>query len=81
MDIEALISTYWLFWRVDELRWAKARGPKTTLPLLGRRGKGSTFRVADFRTQSGLYFLYGEYGPYYVGLVHANRLGNRLGIT
>jgi hypothetical protein len=35
-------------------------------------------RIADFRTQSGLYILYGDYGPYYVGLVHANRLGNRL---
>lgn len=46
--------------------------------LLGRRGKGATFRVADFRTQSGLYVLYGNYGPYYVGLVRSNRLGNRL---
>jgi hypothetical protein len=78
MEIEALISTYGLFWRVDELKWARARGRKSTLRLLGRRGKGSTFRIADFRTQSGLYVLYGDYGPYYVGLVHANRLGNRL---
>ncbi len=46
--------------------------------LLGHRGKGAGFRIADFRTQSGLYVLYGNYGPYYVGLVHANRLGNRL---
>ena len=35
-------------------------------------------RVSDFRKQSGLYVLYSEYGPYYVGLVRSHRLGNRL---
>ena len=33
-------------------------------------------RLADFREQSGLYILYGNYGPHYVGLT--SRLGVRL---
>jgi len=78
LQLEALIANYGLFWRVDELSWARTVGKKRALRLLGRRGKSSRFRIADFRTQSGLYVLYGDYGPYYVGLVHANRLGNRL---
>lgn len=78
MRIEALIANYGLFWQVDELSWARSVGEKKALRLLGRRGKGRGFRIADFRPQSGLYVLYGDYGPYYVGLVHANRLGNRL---
>jgi hypothetical protein len=34
--------------------------------------------VADFQKQSGLYILYNNYGAYYVGVVWADRLGNRL---
>lgn len=78
MRIEALIANFGLFWQVDELSWARTSGRRRTLRLLGRRGTGSKRRIADFHTQSGLYILYGDYGPYYVGLVHANRLGNRL---
>jgi hypothetical protein len=45
--------------------------------LLGRRReRRPKLQVADFRTQSGLYILYGDYGPYYVG--KADRLGRRL---
>lgn len=43
----------------------------------GRRGAGSTLRVADFRTQTGIYILYGDYGPYYVGLTRTS-MGKRL---
>src|SRR5690349_10688186 len=78
MRKEALISNYGLFWRLDELKWDKVQQRRPTLRLLGCRGRGTTFQIADFRTQSGLYVLYSDYGPYYVGLVRSNRLGNRL---
>jgi hypothetical protein len=59
---QGLIASYGLFWRADELRWAKARGRRPMLRLWGHRGTGSTLRVADFRMQSGLYVLYGDTG-------------------
>jgi hypothetical protein len=73
-----LINAYGLFWRADEVNWrGKGSGPK--FQLLGRAGaKGSKLRLADFRAQSGLYILYSDYGPYYVGLTRDARLGSRL---
>jgi hypothetical protein len=73
-----LINAYGLFWRADEVNWrGKKRGPK--FRLLGRIGATKPgLRLADFRTQSGLYILYGDYGPYYVGLTQEARLGSRL---
>ncbi|HET6834175.1 MAG TPA: GIY-YIG nuclease family protein [Acidimicrobiales bacterium] len=37
-----------------------------------------TVRVCDFRSQRGIYVLYDDYGPYYVGLVRDQDIGNRL---
>jgi hypothetical protein len=72
-----LIKAYGLFWRADEVDWEPGRGRK--FQVLGRVGeKRPGLRVADFRIQSGLYILYGDYGPYYVGLTRSNRLGARL---
>ena len=78
MPATVLINAYGLFWRADEVNWhGEARGPK--FRLLGRIGAAvPRLRLADFRTQSGLYILYGNYGPYYVGLTQEARLGSRL---
>lgn len=48
-----------------------------TFRLLGRRGTRSPI-VCDFRTQTGIYVLYDDYGPYYVGLTRDQPIGNRL---
>lgn len=72
-----LIRAYGLFWRADEIEWNPGSGNGSSFQLLGRRGAGSTLRVADFRTQTGIYILYGDYGPYYVGLTRTS-MGKRL---
>jgi hypothetical protein len=53
-------------------------GPGTpeTAPAWARGG--GRRRYADFRTQSGIYILYDDYGPMYVGAVWNDRLGDRL---
>jgi hypothetical protein len=72
-----LIKAYGLFWRADEVTWHPGRGARGQFMLLGRRGTNRpTLQLVDFRQQSGLYILYGDYGPYYVG--RADRLGRRL---
>ena len=72
-----LIRAYGLFWSADEVEWFPGAGVKGRYMLLGRRRvRQPSLQVADFRTQSGLYILYGDYGPYYVG--KADRLGRRL---
>jgi hypothetical protein len=74
-----LINAYGLFWRADEVTWNPGRGRRRQFRLLGRRGSNRPgLRLADFRSQSGLYVLYGNYGPHYVGLTGAERLGERL---
>jgi len=40
--------------------------------------RGASLQVCDFRFQRGIYVLYNDYGPYYVGLVRVGTLGNRL---
>jgi hypothetical protein len=74
-----LIRAYGLFWNADEVNWHPGRGSPGQFMLLGRRGKNRpNLQLADFRRQSGLYILYGNYGPYYVGLARQNSLGGRL---
>ncbi len=74
-----LIKAYGLFWRADQVNWNPGRGHRGEFKLLGRRGKNRPgLRVTDFRKQSGLYILYGNYGPHYVGLTRTNRMGGRL---
>ena len=68
------IQCYGLFWDVDETMWSGR-----DFRLLGRRGShGDSLRVCDFRNQVGLYVLYDDYGPYYVGLTRHQPLGNRI---
>lgn len=73
------IKCFGLFWRRDEVDWNPGKGNKDAFRLLGRRGKNQpTLRVADFRFQQGIYILYGNHGPYYVGLTREQGLGKRL---
>ena len=73
----SLIHAYGLFWRRDEINWNPGKGNANEFRLLGRDGSNAgTLRIIDARLQAGLYILYGNYGPYYVG--KAQSLGTRL---
>src|SRR5258708_29425407 len=69
-----LITSYGLFWRVEEPGLDKKR----RLSLFGWQGRGRDLRLADFSHQRGIYILYGRYGPHYVGLAGKDSLGSRL---
>lgn len=73
-----LIHSYGLFWRRDEVNWHPGKGNRD-FRLLGRQGvnKG-TIRMADFNHQQGIYILYGDTGPHYVGLTRKQGFGKRL---
>lgn len=74
-----LVRSFGLFWHVSEVDWHPGKGRKDRFRLLGRRGKNlPSLRVADFRHQRGIYILYSDYGPYYVGLTRSQGLGKRL---
>lgn len=74
-----LIKSYGLFWHASEIEWNPGRGARNTFRLLGRIGANSPgLRVADFRQQRGIYILYGNHGPHYVGLIRKRGLGVRL---
>jgi hypothetical protein len=54
-------------------------GAKGVFRLLGRNGTYLPgLRIADFRKQQGIYILYGNHGPHYVGLTRKQGLGKRL---
>jgi hypothetical protein len=78
-----LIHAYGLFWRAEEIDWSPGGGRRAggvrQFGLLGRLGTNAPgLRVADFRAQRGIYILYAELGPYYVGLNEKRDLGLRL---
>jgi hypothetical protein len=78
-----LIRAYGQFWRADEIDWDARGRADDGLPrfaLLGHLGNLSrkAALVADMREQRGLYILYGNYGPYYVGVTTRRGLGTRL---
>jgi hypothetical protein len=73
------VKNYGLFWRADEVDWSPGQGARGAFRLLGRRSKNiPTLRLADFRHQIGIYILYGNHGPIYVGLTKEQGLGKRL---
>jgi len=73
------IHAFGLFWRCEEIDWFPGAGKSGAFRLLGRRGKNTgTLRLTDFRDQHGIYILYGNYGPHYVGLTRTQGLGARL---
>lgn len=75
----ALIQAYGLFWHRSEINWSPGKGKRYDWRLYGRQGKNSgKIQVADFREQRGIYILYGNYGPHYVGLTRRKGLGRRL---
>lgn len=73
------VTSYGLFWREDEIDWHPGTGVRDSFRLLGRIGSNRRgLRVADFRHQQGIYILYDDYGPSYVGLTRNQGLGKRL---
>lgn len=73
------ITSFGLFWRANEIEWWPGQGNKKIFQLLGRVGQNRpTIKVADFRSQQGIYILFDEYGPSYVGLTREQGLGKRL---
>lgn len=73
------IRCYGLFWSADEVEWWPGRGKGDRFRLLGRVGQyRGKVEVCDFRRQSGIYVLYDDYGPYYVGLARGDSIGRRL---
>jgi hypothetical protein len=73
------IKSFGLFWRADEVEWKPGKGARGAFRLLGRQGSNLPgLRLADFRHQQGIYILYGNHGPYYVGLTKKQGLGKRL---
>lgn len=74
-----LVTSFGLFWRADEIEWFPGEGIRNEFRLLGRIGKNRpSLRVAEFRRQQGIYILFDQYGPAYVGLAKGDRLGARL---
>ena len=74
------VTSYGLFWRADASDWSPGPGKPNQFRILGRIGKNRPgLRIADFRRQQGIYILFDQYGPAYVGLAKGDRLGARLG--
>lgn len=73
------IRCYGLFWGADEIDWFPGAGRAGQFRLLGRLGTNRpNLKVCDFRPQTGIYVLYDDYGPYYVGLTRETPIGDRL---
>jgi hypothetical protein len=59
-----MIQTIGLFWRPDQIFWGAGSKPGK---LLGVPASSTTSPPIDFREQSGIYVLYSEFHPIYVG--------------
>ena len=83
----ASISSFGLFWRRDQTIWTRddieeedELDGKFRFLMLGKIGeKRPKLQVCDFRFQQGIYILYNEYGPVYVGLAGRRKNGEALG--
>ena len=74
------ITSYGLFWDADLVDWEPGRGQRGAFHLLGRVGqKYPKLKLCDFRFQQGIYVLYDDYGPCYVGLARQNTTQRGLG--
>jgi len=68
-----------MFWDRREVEWPPGSGKKAEFRLLGRLGDNHPkLAVCDFRRQRGIYVLYDDHGPTYVGLARSQDIGNRL---
>lgn len=73
------ITSFGLFWRESEIDWNPCQGYRDSFRLLSRKGANlGAIQITDFRFQQGIYILYDEYGPSYVGLTRSQGLGKRL---
>lgn len=73
------IRSYGLFWRREEVTWKPGAGNAGVFRLLGRKNSNQpALQIVDFRDQRGIYVLYDDYGPYYVGLARERAMGERL---
>jgi hypothetical protein len=78
-SMSGFVRSYGMFWDRAEVDWAPGAGNANQFRLLGRFGKvHPKVEVCDFRTQRGIYVLYDDHGPYYVGLARSQDIGNRL---
>ena len=59
-----MIQNIGLFWRPDQIHWGAGSQPGK---LLGVLASAVTSDPVDFREQSGIYVLYSEFHPIYVG--------------
>jgi hypothetical protein len=69
-----------MFWHANEVAWNGAE-TQPHKELLGRTGKNRpALKLANFWDQRGIYILYNDYGPYYVGRTMGDgmNLGKRL---
>jgi hypothetical protein len=70
------IRAFGMFWSRDEVDWW---GEEGDLQLLGRINKNrGALQVVNFWDQRGIYVLYNDHGPYYVGKTFDQALGVRL---
>lgn len=67
---ENLIKAAGIFWKRELVNW------KTKARLLGRQVSGSS--IVDFSNQKGIYILYDNHSPVYVGMTKDQTLGKRL---
>ena len=71
-----LIQSFGLFWEREDVLWRPGQGKPRH--MLGRRNRNrGTLWVANLWQQKGLYVLYSNTGPYYVGIA-PTMLGRRL---
>jgi hypothetical protein len=69
-----LITSFGLFWRLDETEWQGKAGARGRAGLFGRRGT----RNVDFWSMPGVYVLYGNFGAYYSGITTKQGVGQRI---
>lgn len=74
------IRSYGMFWQAEEVDWSGS-ATRPYKELLGHIGVNHPkLQVANFWQQRGIYVLYNDYGPYYVGKTVGDgmNLGTRL---
>lgn len=73
MSSKTFIKAYGLHWFRDEVSW------RSNGELFGRqKANVNALRMVNVWTQTGIYILHDAYGPYYVGQVEKQPLGERL---
>lgn len=71
----AIISSIGLFWQKDDVFWGTQKNPGK---LLGLPQNSKKDDPVDFRDQIGIYILYADFDPVYVGQAGKNKTDQRL---